>query len=1467
MIDKIIAFSVRSPFTIGLLVLVMAIWGGYSLKTLPIDAVPDVTNQQVDVITNSPNLSSLEIERYITTPLEMAMANIPGLTEVRSYSKFGSSVVKLIFTDDTDIYWARQQVFERLTQVQAEIPEGAGTPILGPVSTGLGEIFQYVIRPKDLNNSPYTLTEIRTIQDWVVRRKLLGLPGVADVSGYGGYAKEYQAQIKTDRMRALGVTVDELYEALNKGNSNTGGAYIEKENKAFTIRGIGLAASLEDIANAVVKKNGSVPILVKDVADVEFGHALRFGALSNNGEGEVVGGSILMMKGANGNEVISRLKERFTEIQKELPPGLTIEPFLDRSKLVNAAIATVAKNLVEGAIIVMIVILIFLGNWRASLLAASVIPLAMLFAFIWMKEFGVVGNVMSLGAIDFGLLVDPAIIVVESAVLFLALRMSKFQGKKMTFADRQEVVISAAAEVKKSVIFGGLIILIVYVPILTLQGIEGKMFSPMAKTVAFAIIGALLLAVTYVPMMCAVMLRPPKSAHHDGFSEKIVQFFLKGLRPVVRAGLRVKWAVILFALAVLTAGIIGFGKIGGEFMPQIQEGDMVVDMDLPVGTPLTESIRQSQIFQAGIMKEFPDEVEGVVSKIGTSEVKVDPLPLESQEVYVELKDKKHWTKATNQQELAIKMNEYMSQFPGPLYAISQPIESRVNDMISGARTQVVVQLYGTDLDTLVKKTKQIIQIVRNVPGAVDVKGSKVFGLPQLNIHYDRQRMAVYGIKVEQVNRAIQMAFGGATAGVVYEDDRRFDVTLRLTGEDRTRPENIENLLINDQNNNPIPLRDIATISETIGPSEIVHENMKRVVNLGFNVRGRDLQSVVSDVIKQVDAKVKLPKGYEINYGGDFENFGRAKDRLSIVVPIALLVIFGLLYLTFRNFRDSFLIYAVVPLSAVGGVFSLLIRDMNFSISAGVGFIALFGVAVLNGILLVSHFNALGDEGIDDPNERVLKGIEERFRPVLMTSFVAALGFMPMALSTSVGSEVQKPLATVVIGGLLTATVLTLIVLPILYAMFAGKPKKGGLTGGVKAKAVPVTTTIVLLLATGLLAATAQITPNQAIPTKPEVGAVEDVRELTLDQALNLTRQHNPQTRLADLRIEREQVLLPATLNIEPPRIYTQAPSGENYRLGFFQTIQFPTVYSNQRRAQKQLVKVNQAEKNVTFNELSYQVRSVFNDILYYERVIQNFEKQDSLLSNFVRVTDVRLNVGQISRIERLNAESQYRENQIYLKQSRARLRGSRIQLWILTGLAPDSTRKVRGDFKRLNYASTISASDTSFSSNPRVAYFEENRRYNEKLLQVEKSRQLPGISLGYMNQGSRETPAVYRWEFGLTVPLWQWQYRSRQAGARKDIEIAQQQISLSGYELRGAYDKAASDYRTYRESLDYYETFALNQADEIVKAAQDSYRLGSIGYYNFLLNLQQAFQIRAEYLDVVRNYNNSIITIQYLKGE
>jgi cobalt-zinc-cadmium resistance protein CzcA len=1037
MIDRLIYFSVKNKLFVAVLMLALIVWGSYSLVQLPVDAVPDVTSNQVDVITNSPSLAALEIERFITSPLEMAMSNIPGLVEVRSVSKFGLSVVKLVFDDDTDVYWARQQVFERLELVKSEIPEELGKPYMGPVSTGLGEVFQYVIRPKNPNDKSFSLMEIRTLQDWFIRKQLLGIPGVAEVSGFGGYKKEYQAMIKPDRMRALGISLDELFLALQTGNSNTGGAYIEKDNKAFTIRGIGLAQSLDEIGNTVVKVNDRVPVLVKDVADVVFGNSIRYGAITVDGHDEAVGGIIMMVKGENGSRVIQRIKERMKIIQAKLPEGLVIEPFIDREKIVSKAIKTVTTNLIEGALIVVLVILLFLGDWRASILAASVIPLSMLFAFGLMIQFDVVGNLMSLGAIDFGLLVDPAIIIVESVVFYLAVEMSNTTGR-MDQVQKERVVIQASQAAKKSVVFGGFIILIVYFPILTLTGIEGKMFGPMAKTVSFAILGALLLAITYVPMMSALILQPPKSPDHHGFSEKIVQWLFRRYEPVIRYGLEKRSVILLTAVGILAAGIIAFRNIGGEFIPKLAEGDLVIETNLPVGTSMTETIKLSRKIQAMLLKNYPDEIERVVSKIGTSEVPVDPMPMEAQEIVVVLTDKSKWVKAKDQEGLVEQIADDLKVYPGIVNSIQQPIENRVNELMSGARTDVVVKLFGNNLDTMVVKGNQIIKIIKGVKGAADVQENKIFGLPQINIKYNREAMAFYGVTVTQINRAIQTAFAGSVAGIVYENDKRFDLTLRLGGDDRGKAENIRNLMINDKDNNPIPLQQVASISEEIGPSEIGHENLQRRMNIGFNVRGRDLESVVNDAMAEINKQIILPSGYTVEFGGEFENFRRAKARLAIVVPISLLIIFGLLFATFGNTRDSLLIYTVVPLSAVGGVFSLLLRGMNFSISAGVGFIALFGIAVLNGILIISHFNTLEQTGFSDMRERVIKGLRERFRPVLMTSAVAALGFLPMALSTSAGAEVQKPLATVVIGGLFTSTVLTLLVLPVLYTLFKKK---------------------------------------------------------------------------------------------------------------------------------------------------------------------------------------------------------------------------------------------------------------------------------------------------------------------------------------------------------------------------------------------------------------------------------------------
>jgi heavy metal efflux system protein len=1449
MIEKIIKFSVRNPLTIAIFTFLLASWGAYSLYNLPIDAVPDVTSNQVDVITLSPSLASLEIEQFITAPIEMSMSNLPGLVEMRSISKFGLSVVKLVFKDDVNIYLARQQVFERLEAVQSEIPAELGKPYMGPVSTGLGEVFQYSIRAKDPKDKSFTPMEIRTLQDWVIRKQLLGIPGIAEVSGFGGYKKEYQAKIKSDRMRALNVTIDDLFEALSKGNSNTGGAYVEKNNKAFTIRGLGLATSLEEVANTVVKVNDRVPILVKDVADVEFGNSIRYGAMTQDAQGEVVGGVIMMMKGENGSAVIGRIKERMKKIEASLPEGLVIEPFIDREKLVSKAISTVRTNLIEGAIIVVLVILLFLGNWRASLLAASVIPLSMLFAFGLMQQFGVVGNLMSLGAIDFGLLVDPAIIVVESVVLFLALAMGKkAKGEKMTYQERQEVVISATAEVKKSVIFGGLIILIVYVPLMTLSGIEGKMFIPMAKTVSFAIMGALLLAITYIPMMCALVIKPPKSAHHSGISEIIVNFLYRIYKPLLVFGLRYKFVMVLLAFGVLFAGGIGFSRIGGEFIPKLAEGDLVLDMSLPIGTSLTESIQLSEKIQRVLQKAFPDEIERIVSKIGTSEVPVDPMPLEAQEIVVVLKDKKYWKKAHDQEALVVEFDKVMKQFPGLILSIQQPIENRVNEMMSGARTDVVVKLFGPNLDTLVKKGNQVISIVKTIEGATDVQENKIFGLPQINIKYNREQMAVHGITVAQINRAINVAYAGAIAGIVYENDKRFDLTIRLSNEDREKAEDLGNLSVSDKDGLPIPLNQLATITENIGPSEIGHEDMKRRANIGFNVRGRDLESVVKDAMKEVNQKVLLPPGYTIEFGGEFENYRRASERLAIVVPIALLIILGLLYATFGNLKDSLLIYTVVPLSAVGGVFSLLFRDMNFSISAGVGFIALFGVAVLNGILIIGQISNLEKQGIKNLNRRILMGVSDRFRPILMTSAVAALGFLPMALSSSAGAEVQKPLATVVIGGLFTAMVLTLLVLPVLYAIF-NAPKQNT-TAGKTPKLAQAVAVIALLLMTYPLAAQERI---------------------SVDEAVNRALNKNPEMKLADQKIQKEVALRPAMINLDNPSLIFEAPTGRGQRPGLMQTFQYPGVYSAQIRAQKTRVNLSETEKQINRNSLVYRVKTTYTDLQFLLEKVKLLRGQDSVYSDILRVNEVRYKVGQISNLEKINGESQYKRIQYNRAQAEADLRNAKYQLSYLLGSPSDTAFVPNEKFQRGIAPVALTESDTTlFENNPLTNYNRQSRLYNQQLLRAEKRRQLPGLALGYLDQGdTREgqiTPVQYRLQFGITLPIWYWVKRANVNAAKKNVEMAQTQAQITNYQLGTELSKAIADYRQNNQNLEYFETVGIKQAEEIIRDSRENYRLGTIGYYAYLQNLELAYQIELNYLESLKKYNQSIININYLKG-
>lgn len=1440
MIDRIIKFSITNKLFMSSLFLIVISWGIYSLDSLPIDAVPDVTSNQVDVITNSTSLAALEIEKFITAPLEMAMSNIPGLIEVRSTSKFGLSVIKLVFDDDTDVYWARAQVFERLEQVKSDIPEELGKPYMGPVSTGLGEVFQYVIRPKNPDDKSFSLMEIRTLQDWSIRKQLLGIPGVAEVSGFGGYKKEYQAVIKPDRMKAVNVTIDDLFEALSTGNSNTGGAYIEKNNKAFTIRGIGLAASFEDIGNTVIKVNNHVPVLVKDVTDVILGHSIRYGAITVDGQDEAVGGIIMMVKGENGSKVIKRIKQRMKIIQARLPEGLIIEPFIDREKIVSKAINTVATNLMEGAFIVVLVILLFLGDWRASLLAATVIPMSMLITFGLMVQFGVVGNLMSLGAIDFGLLVDPAIIIVESIIFYLATaRMSMEPNETVSQLEKEGIVFRAAQEGKKPVIFGGLIILIVYFPIMTLTGIEGKMFVPMAKTISFAILAALLLAITYVPMMGSIILEPPKS--HDSPSERVVGYLFKLYEPIIRYGLRKKTVVLFVVVAILAGGFFAFRQIGGEFIPKLAEGDLVIETNLPVGTSMTETIALSKKIQSMLLSGYPDEVERVVSKIGTSEVPVDPMPMEAQEIVVVLKDKDKWTKASEQEELVALMAKDLEDFPGIVNSIQQPIENRVNELMSGARTDVVVKLFGSNLDTLAHKGNQIIKIIKTIKGAADVQENKIFGLPQINIRYDRRALAVYGVTVSQINRAVQMAFAGSVAGIIYENDKRFDLTLRLSGDERVRAESIDNLTVSDKDGQPIPLKQLAEIYEEVGPSEIGHENLERKVNIGFNVRGRDLESVVNDAMRGINAAVTIPAGYGIEYGGEFENFSRAKKRLAIVVPIALLMIFGLLFASFGNIRDSLLIYTVVPLSAVGGVVSLIIRGMSFSISAGVGFIALFGIAVLNGILIVGHFKTLEKKGMTDVTERVITALRERFRPVLMTSAVAALGFLPMAMSTSVGAEVQRPLATVVIGGLFTSTVLTLLVLPVLYTIF------------LRFMILPTKLTAPLLvvgfLFLGLPRAEAQ-------------------KSIIADSAVSLSLRRNPEMKLAGQKIEQQEALLSGTFSLKTPELIFEAPTGHDLRPGILQIIDYPGVYAFQKKAQVKRVQLTEVEERIVRNNLIYRVHSAYNNLGYLIAKTRLLVRQDSVYDDIIKMNDVRFRVGQISNLEKINGESQYQKIRNSLKLARADLRNAKYQFNLLMGYPNDTTYVPAETFSKILKVITETPIDTVYlTQNPLLDFSDKQEALSKSVLRTERSKRVPGVIIGALNQGTSETPLESRLRVGITLPVWQWTYQSSINSAKSGIDIARTQRQLTAYELNTEYAKALSEFKQFTESLNYFETIGLREANEILRSSKESFRLGSVNYYVYLQNLELVFTIRQNYYETLKNYNQSVLRLLYLKGD
>lgn len=1040
MFISIVRFSIKQKLFVFLTTLALLIGGIYSMVTLPIDAVPDITNNQVQIVTVSPTLAPQEVEQLITMPVEIAMSNIMNVTEIRSVSRFGLSLVTVVFKEDVPTLQTRQLINEQIQTVAGEIPQELGTPELMPITTGLGEIYQYVLKVDEQHRKDYDAMELRTIQDWIVKRQLSGIPGIVEINSFGGYMKQYEIAIDPDVLSALQLTISDVFDALEKNNQNTGGSYIEKGSKAYYIRSEGMITQIKDIENIVVANRGGMPVHISDIGRVVFGSPKRFGAMTMDGDGECVGGIAMMLKGANANVVTQELEARVAKVQKMLPEGVSIEPYLNRSELVNRNISTVIYNLIEGALIVFLVLIIFLGNVRAGMIVASVIPLAMLFGFIMMRIFGVSANLMSLGAIDFGIVVDGSIVILEGILAHLFSK--RLAGKTLTSEEMEKEVEIGASHVVKSSAFAVLIILIVFFPILTLTGIEGKYFTPMAKTLVFCIIGALILSLTYVPMMAVLFLKrhiDPRPTLADRFFTWLNNKYYK----ILHVCMHNVWKTIGVAFTMLAASILLFTRLGAEFIPTLDEGDFAMQMTLPAGSSLSQSIEISLKAEKVLKEKFP-EIKHVVAKIGTAEVPTDPMSVEDADVMIVMKPFKEWTSASSRAEMVEKMKEALEVVEGAEFNFSQPIQLRFNELMTGAKADIAIKLYGEDMEELYAKAKEASAYVQKVHGADDVIVEQAMGLPQLVVHFDRNKLARYGIDIKELNDIIRTAYAGETAGVVFENERRFDLVVRLDKE-KVSDLDLNRLFVRASDGLQIPVSEVATIDLVNGPLQINRDATKRRIVIGVNVRDADIQKVVEEIQTVLDQNIKLKPGYYFEYGGQFKNLQNAIRTLLIVIPIALALIFLLLFFAFRSVRYSLVVFSTVPLSLIGGIVALWLRDLPFSISAGVGFIALFGVAVLNGILMINHFNDIRYSKKPHTHYSlctdriILGGCSHLLRPVFLTGLVASLGFVPMAIATSAGAEVQRPLATVVIGGLIVSTLLTLVIIPAFYRIVNGFP--------------------------------------------------------------------------------------------------------------------------------------------------------------------------------------------------------------------------------------------------------------------------------------------------------------------------------------------------------------------------------------------------------------------------------------------
>ncbi|MFN8344586.1 MAG: CusA/CzcA family heavy metal efflux RND transporter [Spirosomataceae bacterium] len=1435
MIDSLIHYSIKNKLIIGLAVVALVIWGGYSLVRLPIDAVPDITTNQVQILTLTPTLAAQEVEQFVTTPIELSLANIPDITEVRSVSKLGLSVVTVVFKDEVDIVRGKQWVTEQLKTVEADIPVEFGKPMIAPLTTGLGEIYQYTLAARKGYEHKYDLTELRTIQDWIVKRQLVGIEGVIEISSFGGYVKQYEVSVDPQRLHAGNVTLTELFEALQSNNANTGGSYIERVGQAQFIRGEGVVKSLSDIEQIVIKNGNGVPVLVKDVANVGFGHANRFGALVRNGEGEAVGGIVLMLKGANSANTVNAVKERIARIQKTLPEGIEIVPFIERTKLINKTITTVTENLLLGGLIVIVVLVMLMGSLRAGLVAASVIPLAMLFTIGMMNTFGISANLMSLGAIDFGVIVDGAVIIVEAIVHRFQLWYEDHKQKNVDdLAERDAIVYETAKRIRTSAAFGEIIILMVYLPILSLVGIEGKMFKPMALTVGFAILGAFILSLTYVPMMASLVMGKNLDKHWN-FSERVLQWLYRRYEPLIQWSLNWKKATVGITLALFTVSLFIFNQLGGEFVPTLDEGDLAIDFRTASGTSLTETINSANKAHQILKKHFP-EIQQIVGRVGASEIPTDPMPIEMVDQMINMKDISEWKSAKNREEMSEKMAAVLAEeLPGTSVEMTQPIQMRFNEMITGVRSDVVVKIFGNDLDVLFERANAAAKVIEKIAGVASVRVEQIVGLPQISIAYNRAKIAQYGLHIADINRLIRGGFAGETAGTVYEQERRYELVVRLDTVHRQNIENVRQLLIPLPAGGTVPLAELADIGFRKAPAQISHEETRRRITIGIGVLNRDVESVVNDVQAKIEKQVSLPSGYFFTYGGAFENLQRAKERLSFAVPVALFLIFTLLYFTFSSLKESLLIFTAVPMSAIGGIIALWLRDMPFSISAGVGFIALFGVAVLNGIVLISYLNDLEKEGISDLRERIMRTVEVRFRPVIITATVASLGFLPMAISNSGGAEVQRPLATVVIGGILSATLLTLVVLPVLYALVAKKNKVSLPKGGAA---------VVLLL----LVAGAAKGQNQSM--------------LTLTQAIEQATKENLTLKTSQYSLQSQQALVGSAWQL--PKLSADLLAGQiqnrpfDYTLSAVQSFEPFGVYRSRERILTQQVNVTQKQQDIQRNELIFNVKQQYYQLLFLYRLRQLLQVQDTLYQKAFEAANVRYKTGEATLLERVAAETNRREIQNRRVVADRDLQVSYFSLQTLLY----TTEQIQID-TLLNLQRPYTAPE---GTNRYVALAEEEAKLSRTLTELERAQLKPDWRVGVANQSIEKRLGFTYVSGGLGIPLQTKPQKARIEAARINEQASETQLKSVQFQTDANVKILRESLNKLQNTLQYYEQSALPQADLLLKTTYKQFRLGDIEYVEFFQNTRQAWQIRENYLSEQLRFSQTVIELEKWLG-